>query len=163
MYYLVGYQNHYKPDAIVSDEYNEVKMYSHGGDITSRSRGYNTLDELLKGEGVLNKPCVTCQGVIGTKYYNNESMIARNMCFSCNFWEERLLEYGKPNTFVINGIWYTDGGRRPADTKQFLGFGGQEYLIERSDGTVISTNNLWYGGAISKWYTDKFPDNAKFL
>lgn len=163
MYYLVGYMDHYKPDAIVSDENpDNVKMYSQGGTITSRSRGYNTIEELKEGEKILEKPCVMCGGVAGTNYIGNQSMVERNMCFSCNFWEDRLHSLGL-NNFIINGNFYTDSGQVDKPTKMFLGFGGRLFVIETFDGRIISTNNLWYGGRITQWFRDKFPDNAKFV
>lgn len=165
MYYLVGYVDNEKPNAILNDEIDEIKMWSEGGRITSRSRGYDTLEDLKEGEGILEQPCVICGGVAGTKYMDNLTQIVRNMCFSCNFWTERVLQHkDNENVFIIEGQWYTDGGRKDNPKyPQHLGFGGSEFKIQTNDGRIVSTNNLWFGGKIPKYFLSQLPDNAKSL
>ncbi len=48
--------------------------------------------------------------------------------------------------------------------KVFRGFDGKRFVIEFSDGAVITeTTNLWYQGKIPEHFKDRLPDNARFL
>jgi hypothetical protein len=162
-YYLVGYLDNYKPDAIVKS--GEFMMYHEGGDVTSRSPAYRSLEDLKIGEEILEEPCVICSGVVGTDYNSSMklTLIQRNMCFSCSFWTDQLAKIGQNDYFVIDGELYMNGGRKDSTSKSFLGFAGREFKIKTNTGKIITTNNLWLRGKVTKWFKDKLPDNAEFI
>ncbi len=160
-YFVVGYNHNDKPSEILFEDRSNVKMSYQGGEVCSMSRGYDTLDELKVKEKITDNPCCSCGGIVITNYTNGQVLRDKNLCFSCNFWDEKIEEQHKPNKFVINGAFYSDGGRSNKPN-HCLGFGGAEFKIETFDGRIIETNNLWCASKISKYYIDKFPDNAKF-
>lgn len=88
-------------------------------------------------------------------------MTVKQICFHCDHWEQISKEV-KPSRLIIDGQTYSDGGNKPQGRRDFLGFSGQLWKIER-DGKVWETNNLWYGGVIPQEYRDAMPDNAKFI
>src|SRR5690348_9758066 len=95
MFYLLhDHQNCIQ--AIIEFPYQEpnrckLKMFSEGGQWTSRSAGYETREELFKGEGILLGKCGVCGHWINTRFNETtkKDMIHKNMCFSCNLWDDR--------------------------------------------------------------------------
>lgn len=160
-YFIVGYVDHIKPDEIIHADPKDIKMYYEGGEITSRSAGSETLEELKRKQKITENPCVSCGGVVSANYSNGQDIINKNLCFHCNFWDEKIEDQKNPNVFIIDGTFYTDAGRSTRD-KSCLGFGGAEFRIETFDGRIIETNNLWCASKVSRHYIDKFPDNARF-
>lgn len=84
------------------------------------------------------------------------------MCFTCNHWRGHYVE-NIDRSLRINGHHYLDCGR-VSDPNQFgVGMGGREIKIRKFDGTIITTNNLWHQGEITKEWKDKLPDNAEYI
>lgn len=107
--------------------------------------------------------CSRC-GILEAANYSGaikDRMTAKQICFHCDFWEQRSKEV-KPSRLIIDGETYSDGGNKPNDRKDFLGFAGRVWKIER-DGNIWETNNLWYGGVIPQEYREVMPDNARFV
>lgn len=107
--------------------------------------------------------CSRC-GMLEAANYSGatkDHMVSEQICFHCDFWAQRSKEI-KPSRLIINGETYGDGGNKPRERKDFLGFGGRLWKIER-DGEVWETNNLWYGGVIPQEYREVMPDNARFV
>lgn len=93
-----------------------------------------------------------------------ESMDSNQMCFTCNFWRERLEEDKTlpPHTAcMIDGTHYIVGNEN--DKSYFRGFGGAEFNIQFDDGVVIKTTNLWCQGEPKGYWKEKFPNNARFV
>lgn len=90
--------------------------------------------------------------------------MANNFCHSCNFWME-LYERDKTDRYciVINGTHYVIAEESPTSLSSFRGFGGQRFNIQRLNGEIIHTTNLWSQGRIPYRFLDKFPNNAVFL
>lgn len=92
-----------------------------------------------------------------------DSLIKHQMCFSCNFWRERLEEDSNlpPHTAcMIDGTHYIIGNENSKSA--FRGFGGSQFQIEFNDGTKVVTTNLWCQGEPKGYWKDKFPNNARF-
>lgn len=90
-------------------------------------------------------------------------LIKHQMCFSCNFWRERLEEDSKfpPHTAcMIDGTHYIIGDEN--NKSAFRGFDGYRFQIEFNDGTKVITTNLWCQGEPKGYWKDKFPNNARF-
>jgi hypothetical protein len=111
--------------------------------------------------------CKICGSPIDAENYISdvrEAMLKHQMCFSCNFWRNRLEEDATlpPHTWcMINGTHYIVGNE---DSKSyFRGFGGREFHIKFNDGTIVTTTNLWCQGEPEGYWRKKFPDNAVFL
>ena len=83
--------------------------------------------------------------------------ICSDECFIRDFWNEALDE----SAIIIDGTCYHDGGAKPKGRDDYLGFGGRQFTIEKTDGTVIITNNLWFNGKIPEEF--KTEDNARFI
>lgn len=154
MWYLCS--NHEQTEIIESS--STPKMLSNGGLWTYRSCGYPTKYELIKGQAVLDMPCVVCNKLIHAHFSEpvKSQMIKKNMCFSCNLWDERSRDI-KDNTVIANGHWYTIGDE---DSKNsFRGFGGSKFQFLK-DGKLITSTNVWSGGDIPLIWRDKIPDNS---
>lgn len=93
-----------------------------------------------------------------------ESMDSNQMCFTCNFWRERLEEdktFPPHTACMIDGTHYIVGDEN--DKSHFRGFGGAEFNIQFDDGVVIKTTNLWCQGEPEGYWKEKFPNNARFV
>ena len=99
-----------------------------------------------------------------SRYYDGDKLEEHQMCFSCNFWRDMLEKDAKraPHTVcMIDGTHYVIGDENSKET-YFRGFGGRRFQIEFNDGHKVVTTNLWCQGEPSKYWRDKFPDNARF-
>lgn len=91
----------------------------------------------------------------------NKELHDYQMCFTCNHWRSHYVE-NLDRSLRINGQHYLDCGRVQNPNAFGVGMGGREIKIRKFDGTIITTNNLWHQGTISKAWRDKLPDNAEF-
>lgn len=95
---------------------------------------------------------------------NHYVLEENGMCWTCNFWIRRVVEYNEPNSklLVIGGSCYGDGGWSDRNNN-YLGFGGRIFNYRRlPDGKSIKTNNLWGSGIIPAIWLDLLPDNAEW-
>jgi hypothetical protein len=149
-----------KESDIIYAAYHEdsIEMsYPDGGKWTSRSGGgCKTKEELIRANQIL-EDCAECHTpYFSTTYYNGEALKAQHICFSCDFWREKLIIKDNESVFRINGEHYQLGGEG--------GFGGRKFTIKRFDTEkVIETNKLWSQGEIPKHFRDRLPDNAEFI
>lgn len=146
-----------KTEIVQSESYPET--FTDGTRWSSRSRGYDTKEALLKGEGILDKPCVCCGSLVSTNYVEDmkAQLIRKNMCFACNVWDERSRNI-KKNNIIANYTWYTLGDED--GTGPFRGFGGNQFQFLKNDDVLITSTNVWYGGEIPPRWRDKIPNNA---
>lgn len=140
------------------------KMIDRGGEYHGVSAPYKSVEELRVGCKLLDEVCRECGGLVATHYYNRESLITKNMCFSCDLWDDRVKQSKVDSQVVIiNHCFYTF---KPFVTNKeqyaFLGHASREFKILK-DGKEIISNNVWFGGEIPKHFRDKMPDNAKDL
>lgn len=106
--------------------------------------------------------CCVCGHDIAYHYVNSETLMQKQMCFDCNFWDELREQDAVSESHsvaIINGTHY-----RICDenAKGMRGFGGNRFDIKFNDGTTVSTTNLWCQGKPSKYWSQCFPDNATF-
>jgi len=92
----------------------------------------------------------------------NERLIREKLCFSCNFWNEKIGIKNDPMVVRIDGCHYQieDEIDEPI---AFRGYGGRKFVILFDDGRKIVTTNLWFQGEIPKRFQERLPDNAKFI
>lgn len=165
-WYLVSFHDKNRGNEIVyGDRDTHPLLKIPGGVIGSCSPGYDTEEALRAGQKILDSPCKCCGGVVGTNYTGNLGMVKNNLCFSCQFWTERLPTLSNPNVFIIRGEFYSDAGNRPDSPRSALGHGGRRFRIQllAPPNTIIETNNLWHGGEIPDRFREQFSDNAVFL
>lgn len=113
----------------------------------------------IKRQGYFCRKC----GAPEVACYSNEARLRdRQLCFSCNFWEEKA-EQLPGKYIIINHTLYSDAGHQPNTNPSFLGFAGRLWHIQMNDGRTIVTNNLWTAGRMPHEYWERFPDNAKFV
>ena len=150
----------------------DMQTQYSGGPWTSRSRAYDTEQELIDGDGI--KPsCSECGQPFATKTWCKPYptlLVSRNLCFHCNHWTEQLPKIDKAGQLRIKGCCYSYNPEHPVvkigyNDGQFYGFGGRTFLIKRFDNpdVVIETNNLWCGGTVPSHFATRFPDNAEFV
>lgn len=130
------------------------------------SRGYETMEDMIKGEGLTGEPCRICgEPNFPTKYGDVGKILKeKNICFTCNHWEENEKMIGRKK-IIINGSKFADGGEVDRKiTQGFVGHGGHRFYIKFLEtGEVFTTNNLWAQGKISKAFRERMPDNAIYL
>ena len=131
------------------------------------SRGYETFEEMVKGEELTGEPCRICgEPHFPTKYGEVGKILReKNICFTCNHWEEQDKMTGRKK-IIINGSKFADGGNKESRLGGWsgLGFGGHRFYIKfLESGEVFTTNNLWAQGKISKAFRERMPDNAIYL
>ncbi|NEG58006.1 hypothetical protein [Pantoea agglomerans] len=103
--------------------------------------------------------CKLCGMPEFATYYHKEKLIKEQLCFSCDFWKEKLTVKGM---LVIKGAFYRDGGNSPKEESKYLGFGGRKFTIKMLDGSKEwQTNNLWTAGDCPKRFRPE--DNAEFI
>lgn len=101
--------------------------------------------------------CEICGKEIEKSSYAHADLCSSPECFKTHSWNERLDE----TAIIIDGECYHDGGNNPHEKEKYLGFGGTHFKIQMNDGTVIETNNLWYGGKVPE--DRHVKDNAVFI
>ncbi|WP_186187951.1 hypothetical protein [Burkholderia gladioli] len=119
-------------------------------------------NQVLKGNPLIQ--CRQCGAIESLQYCepHKSQMVESGKCFHCNHWDQEAKK-ADPRRLIIDGHIYSDGGNQPnASRKDWLGFGGAVWKIER-DGRVWQTNNLWSGSTVPQEYRDSFPDNARFV
>jgi hypothetical protein len=87
-------------------------------------------------------------------------MVVNKLCFTCNFWNEKLQIAGEPHVARIDGKHYVVG---PVSDSQWKGSGGHKFTIKFHDGRVVITTNLWSQGEIPEIFKERLKDNAVFL
>jgi len=94
---------------------------------------------------------------------HNTKLEKLQLCFTCNFWEEKVKIKDRPETVRINDMHYYISPPVAENYKGFVGFGGQKFIIEFFDGRKVETNNLWCQGGIPISFREILPNNAKFI
>jgi len=131
---------------------------------SSLSCRYDTKEELIEAEGILDEPCKECGKIVSTNYLNEtkEALIAGNICFKCHFWVSKLVIKDNPRTVRVDGTHYYIDDDKPRGSS-FLGFGGAEFNIKFNDGRLVTSHNLWCQGDIPEHFKERLPDNAVFV
>ena len=113
--------------------------------------------------------CKVCSKIEGLRWYDrtNETLKKTNLCFSCNFWHEKIALKDDPSSVRIDGNHYWIGEDPSKDDlkkyKVNYGFYGRKFIILFNDDRQVTTNNLWHNGAISDSWKEALPDNAIFI
>lgn len=103
--------------------------------------------------------CVECGKIEDlSRWYGMKRAEVKKLCFTCNFWDERLEHISDLNVAVVDGHWYAYG----AENESFKGFAGRKFVIRFNSGRVVTTTNLWHGGEIAENFRNRMPDNAVF-
>ena len=64
-------------------------------------------------------------------------------------------------SIIVDGIHYVDGGNKPKERSDFLGFGGSKWNYRKiGENDYVETNNMWYQGTIPKRFN--IPDTHQF-
>lgn len=95
----------------------------------------------------------------------NESLVARQLCFNCGFWDDHLkadAAEDKKRFVIVKGTHYLISRDDPQNYR-WSGFGGSKFIIKFHDGRIVTSRNLWCQSAIPHHFRDKMPDNAVFL
>lgn len=159
-WYFVGTTD--GPNLIVNTTKVLNTGHSEYGYINHLTPPYKTRELLVEHCHILDKPCVECGGVVMTHYHNNESMIARNMCFGCNHFTDFIKRANHPNIMIVNHIIYSVVSENPNTPSSFKGFGGAKFVFVK-DGNTIESTNVWCGGDIPKHFWNRIPDNASMI
>lgn len=140
------------------------KMRYEGGKWTSSSGWCSSLEELKEKNGIPDEPCRCCGRIFSTHFEKETkaNLIRKNVCFTCNFWQEYVEERDTPRYARIGGCHYAVGPENN-DHPSFRGFGGRRSKIRWNDGREVVTTNLWFQGQIPERFRAELPDNAVFV
>lgn len=149
---------------IIHDVRDAEKLGYYGGRCSSIGRPYKTRQELIDGEKILDKPCKKCGGIVKASFLNGDKLIENNLCFSCDLWNDRLIELkSNKNIIICNSVWYTIVPENN-DKNKYRGHGGRLFIFKKLDNNeIVKSTNVWCGGDIPSIYLDELRDNATLL
>ena len=133
-------------------------------DWSSITRGYPTIEELYEKAPLAFKPCSVCGSPYALQYdkSHNARLLHHRMCFTCDFWREKVADYTK-NDVVVAGHFYRLLNADPA-AGRMLGHGGSKFFCRRLGETEIKEfNNVWHCGEVPPQYRDRLVDTAEFV
>lgn len=91
-------------------------------------------------------------------------MIEKKCCFSCAFWFDKIEKLkNNPRWLIIDGQSYVFNPYNENNYSYFKGFGGRVMYAQKTDGTVLISNDVWHQGEIPEAFKQIIPDNAKFI
>jgi hypothetical protein len=76
--------------------------------------------------------------------------------FETSFWNEKV-KY-KDSYIIIDGFCYMIGSN-----EGIKGYNGKNFIIQKNNGQVIKTDNLFCQGKVPESFREALPDNSKFL
>lgn len=109
--------------------------------------------------------CCECGALQFANHSNKDELIKEQQCFFCNLWIKRSKKI-QSNTLIVerqNELqMLTDGGECKRNSYQILGFGGARwnYFKLNNPDEMLTTNNMWFGGAIPNHMHHLFIANA---
>ena len=124
------------------------------------ARDANAVD-MKKRRSEIIKPCKEC-GKIDAMIYTNPvrtHLILRQLCFSCNFWSEYIVQKDDLRSVRVDGDHFWILPEADGD-KVLSGFSGRRYRIRFFDGRIVTTTNLWSQGFIPDRFKERLKDNA---
>lgn len=110
--------------------------------------------------------CKICNNIIGFHYFKdiNKKLRKEQLCFNCNYWNEKVEIKDNPNAVRIEGVQYFIGIENTSIfATPFRGCGGRYFKIKFFDDRIIETTNLWVNGKIPFNFKHLLTDNAKFI
>lgn len=124
------------------------------------SRDYPSKEAALAAESLgEDKPCRVCGGLVLIQFMNASRLIERNLCFSCNHWQEVVDEMGShPHRYVIKGRLYTAKPNAKGG-----GFGGSHFIVRPFGKDAFDCWDVWHGGEVPPQFRHLLPDTAEFL
>ncbi|MBF84071.1 MAG: hypothetical protein CL489_06285 [Acidobacteria bacterium] len=123
---------------------------------SSRVGGFDTEEKLRGNQNILEEPCCKCGKCISLTYSCKDDMRTRKLCFSCNFWYDRMAQVivdQNYHAYYVPMEWGTD---------HFLGFGGRVLRFEGDDICYIC-NNVWHAGRVPEAWRNILKPNVKVV
>jgi hypothetical protein len=110
----------------------------------------------------MNMICKLCGAEENCRYTpeTKKQLEERQLCFSCNFWQNIVNRGTQPNCVIIDGNHFWISKDEPQTPTNWLGFGGRKFTIRFNDGRVVTTQNMWHEGSIPQHFREQLPDNA---
>lgn len=107
--------------------------------------------------------CKECKQTISFAFVDSvkKQLKEKQLCFSCNFWDNLITEVPDNQRIVIEGHHYIPLPEEDGPTR-FKGYGGRTFIIHKENGETITTSNLWHQGKIPEHYRNRLPNNARF-
>ena len=90
----------------------------------------------------------------------NDTICNDNDCWRDHFWQEIIAE--KDEHIIIDNNCYAIGDENVGKW-EMRGFDGRKFTIKLSDGTIITTTNLWHQGTVPEKFRASLPNNAEFV
>lgn len=85
-------------------------------------------------------------------------------CWDCKFWLPRIAALHDGKHFVAEGsdgkpYWYSLGSKKTPSSHN--GFAGRWHTVTFTDGRVVETCDLWFGGDVPERFQDRLPVTAE--
>lgn len=123
--------------------------------------------------------CKLCGTLEKNRFSNSTELTKLQVCFTCNFWLEKLNLSEDPNivrcvanrtggvlTHYVIGTEPSEATLRQKRSNMYgssFGHAGGKFIIKFNDGRIVTTHNLWCQGAIPEYFQPFLPANAVFL
>ena len=144
LFYLVSFMNH-----DTQERYTKIRISTSRRAtgllinnpnylITSVGRAYHSLEELYKEEQLTF--CKEC-GQIHSRNYNS---LREDTCIICSIWLD-MIDKNNDKTIITQDYNRYQIGEEDS-ISHFRGFGGRKFIITKTDGSIITSSNLWYQG-----------------
>lgn len=82
-------------------------------------------------------------------------------CFGTHFWDLKVQR--KDELIIIDGESYWVGDENKRRDREFRGFDGRKFTIQKFGEEPFETTNLWANGTVPEEYRSRLPDNAVFV
>lgn len=120
------------------------------------------------------KHCRECGAVISYSFSNADELEFFGLCFNCDFWLGHAFREDQDDPAKTADCRQVvaempDGAKHhyaicqepsASTPKNWLGFGGSEFIVEFFSGETVTTHNLWSQGVIPVHLRDRFETNA---
>lgn len=156
MYRLVAYHDHRKSEILHLGDGEYPQGWS------SISVGCHTIKELYEKVPLAEFPCSVCGSPYSLAYSNKKELLQHGVCFSCNFWRDKIENWGT-SYVCVDGHLYSLLTGNPAESRM-LNHGGREFFVQRRGEKEIRLfNNVWHAGEVPLYFRDRIRDDADFV
>lgn len=133
----------------------------------------DTFDKIMSEKNAVPVPlgtdpddytCSECGGTFNPGYWlTGEEYARRKLCLHDAHWADAAARVRLGKGLIIDGCSYSWRPDLSPGDNSHAGFGGALCRIQRADGSILVTRNLWHNGEIPPEWRERLPDNAVFL
>lgn len=118
--------------------------------------------------------CVECGSELKLTFGEgmNQELLNGGVCFNCNFWRKRLMEYhhSYDMDFGVGGVYVDNYARCVTISNEsqgggkWSGFAGRQFILQHEETCeILYTTNMWSRGIVPKLFFPQMPPNIIYL